>query len=129
MNMVSVIAETLGGRHTRVGNLTGVHRVHYYDHINFREVHMDGAQKIIPVTQVKKELLEIVKEMAEEDITVTVTKNGVPVSVLMSADRYESLLETIEILADQSVVKALARSSKEFQAGSVMTHEEAWAEQ
>ena len=90
---------------------------------------MDGAQKIIPVTQVKKELLEIVKEMAEEDITVTVTKNGVPVSVLMSADRYESLLETIEILADQSVVKALARSSKEFQAGSVMTHAEAWAEQ
>ena len=50
----------LGGRHTRVGSLTGVHRVHYYDHINFREVHMDGAQKIIPVTQVKKELLEIV---------------------------------------------------------------------
>jgi len=27
-------------------------------------------QKIIPVTQAKKELLEIVKEMAEEDITV-----------------------------------------------------------
>jgi hypothetical protein len=38
------------------------------------------------------------------------------------------LLETIEILADRSVVKALARSSKEFQTGKVMTHEEAWAE-
>lgn len=109
--------------------MTGVHQEYYYDHINFREVHMDGAQKIIPVTQVKKELLEIVKEMAEEDVTVTVTKNGVPVSVLMSADRYESLLETIEILADHSVVKALARSSKEFQAGNVLTHEEAWAGQ
>jgi antitoxin YefM len=89
---------------------------------------MEGSQKIIPVTQAKKGLLEIVKEMAEEDITVTMTKNGVPVSVLMSADRYESLLETIEILADQSVVRALARSSKEFQGGNVMTHEEAWAE-
>jgi prevent-host-death family protein len=89
---------------------------------------MEGAQKIIPVTQAKKDLLEIVKEMAEEGITVAVTRNGVPVSVLMSADRYEGLLETIEILADHSVVKALARSSREFQAGSVMTHEEAWAE-
>ncbi len=89
---------------------------------------MAGSQKIIPVTQAKKGLLEIVKEMAEEDITVTVTKNGVPVSVLMSVDRYESLLETIEILADQSVVRALARSSREFNAGKVMTHEEAWAE-
>ena len=89
---------------------------------------MEGTQKIIPVTQAKKELLAIVKEMAEEDITVTVTKNGVPVSVLMSADRYEGLLETIEILADRSVVKALARSSKEFQTGKVIAHEEAWAE-
>ena len=89
---------------------------------------MEGAQKIIPVTQVKKELLEIVKEMAEEDLTVAVTKNGIPVSVLMSAARYEGLLETIEILADRSLVKALARSSKEFQTGKVMTHEEAWPE-
>jgi antitoxin YefM len=89
---------------------------------------MEGVQKIIPVTQAKKELLEIVKEMVDEDITVTVTKNGVPVSVLMSADRYGSLLETIEILADRSIVKDLARASKEFQTGNVITHEEAWAE-
>jgi prevent-host-death family protein len=89
---------------------------------------MEGTQKIIPVTQAKKELLEIVKEMAEEGITVAVTKNGVPVSVLMSAERYGGLLETIEILADHRIVKALARSSREFRAGSVMTHEEAWAE-
>jgi hypothetical protein len=38
------------------------------------------------------------------------------------------LLETIEILADHSVVKALARSAREFQTGRVTTHEEAWAE-
>jgi antitoxin YefM len=102
---------------------------YYYSHNNYLEVvAMEGAQKIIPVTQVKKKLLEIIKEMVEEDITVAVTKNGVPVSVLMSADRYEGLLETIEILADRSVVKALARTSKEFQAGKVLTHEEAWAE-
>jgi antitoxin YefM len=89
---------------------------------------MEGTQRIIPVTQAKKELLEIVKEMGEEDITVAVTKNGVPVSVLMSADRYEGLLETIEILADRTVIKELARASREFKAGKVLTHEEAWAE-
>jgi prevent-host-death family protein len=88
---------------------------------------MQGADRIIPVAQAKRELLEIVKEMAEEDITVTVTVSGIPVSVLMSADRYESLLETIGILADQRVVKALARSSKEFKVLNVMAHEEAWA--
>jgi prevent-host-death family protein len=89
---------------------------------------MEGAQKVIPVTQAKKELLDIVKQMAEEDITVAVTQKGVPVSVLMSADRYEGLLEPIEILADRGIVRALARSLKEIQAGKVMTHAEAWAE-
>jgi PHD/YefM family antitoxin component YafN of YafNO toxin-antitoxin module len=72
---------------------------------------MEGAHKIIG-----------------EDITVAVTKNGIPVSVLMSAGRYKGLLETIEILAERSVVKALARASKEFQTGQVMSHAEAWAE-
>lgn len=89
---------------------------------------MESAQKIIPVTQVKKELLEIIKEIVAEDFTVAVTKNGVPVSVLMSAARYEGLLETIEILADRNIVKALVRASKEFQAGKALTHEAAWAE-
>ena len=88
---------------------------------------MRGDDRIIPVAQAKRDLLEIVKEMAEEDITITVTESGVPVSVFMSADRYESLLETIEILPDQSVVKALARSSNEFKTLNVMAHEEAWA--
>jgi prevent-host-death family protein len=92
-----------------------------------KEEQMQGADRIVPVTQAKRELLEIVKEMAEEDITITVTEGGVPVSVFMSAERYESLLETIEILADQRVVKALTRSSKEFKALNVMAHEDAWA--
>jgi prevent-host-death family protein len=109
-------------------NLTETRTGHYYDYKNAYEFDVEGTLKIIPVTQAKKELLEIVKEMAEEDITVAVTKNGVPVSVLMSADCNEGLLETIEILADRSVVKALSRSSKELQTGKVLTHEEAWAE-
>jgi prevent-host-death family protein len=92
------------------------------------EVEMEGAQKIIPVTQVKKELLEIIKEIVAEDVTVAVTKNGVPVSVLMSAERYEGLLETIEILADRNIVKALFRAAQEFQAGKALAHEAAWAE-
>jgi prevent-host-death family protein len=108
--------------------LTGTGLGNYYGHKNFKEVPVEGAQKIMPVTQAKRDLLEIVKEMEEEDLTVAVTKNGVPVSVLMSAERYGSLLETIEILADRSVVRALARSSKQFQAGNVMTHEKVWAE-
>ena len=42
---------------------------------------MDDVQKILPVTTVKKNLLDIMKNMSDEDSTVTVTKNGLAVGV------------------------------------------------
>ena len=89
---------------------------------------MDDLQKILPVTTVKKNLLEIMKNMGEEDSTVTVTKNGIAVGVMMTPDRYEGLLETIEILSDQSILKALANSGKDFQSGEVRTHQDVWTD-
>ena len=88
---------------------------------------MEDIQKIIPVTKVKRQLLDIVKEMEQDDSTIAVTKNGEPVSVLMSVARYESLLETIEILADPKIVKALAASKRDFERGRVLTHDQVWA--
>ena len=89
---------------------------------------MDQIQKIIPITKAKKDLLDIVKEMAAEDSTIAVTKNGVPVTVMMTPERYEGLLETIEILASPDIVKALAASEKDFRAGRVLSHKEVWAD-
>ena len=91
-------------------------------------VGMDQIQKIIPITKVKKDLLDIVKEITAEDSTIAVTKNGVPVTVMMTPERYEGLLETIEILASPDIVKALAASEKDFRAGRVFSHKEVWAD-
>jgi prevent-host-death family protein len=85
-------------------------------------------QKVIPVTQAKKELLSIIKKMVEEDSTYTVTKNGVPVGVLMTPDRFEGLMETIEILADSSTLKALVDSEKDYRKGRVVGHKEVWSD-
>jgi prevent-host-death family protein len=87
---------------------------------------MIDIQKIIPVTKAKKELLDIIKQMCEEDSTITVTKNGVAVGVLMTPDRYEGIMETIEILADTTTLRALAASRRDFKAGRTRTHAEVW---
>jgi antitoxin YefM len=89
---------------------------------------MDYIEKILPITKVKKEFLDIVKEMIDEEATITVTKNGMPVSVMMTPERYEALLETIEILADPRIIKALKASERDFRAGKVYTHKDAWAD-
>lgn len=89
---------------------------------------MDDVQKILPVTTVKKNLLDIMKNMSDEDSTITVTKNGLAVGVMMTPNRYEGLLETIEILSDQNILKVLAKSGKEFQSGKVRTHQDVWTD-
>ena len=89
---------------------------------------MDFIEKILPITKVKKEFLDVIKEMTAEESTITVTKNGMPVSVMMTPERYEGLLETIEILADPKVLKALAASARDFKARKVYSHKDAWAD-
>ena len=89
---------------------------------------MDYIEKILPITKVKKEFLDLIKEMIEEESTITVTKNGMPVGVMMTPERYEGLLETIEILADPKIVKALKASERDFRAGKLYAHKDAWAD-
>ena len=87
---------------------------------------MDELQKILSVTKVKRELLDILKSMEEEYSTITMTRNGEPVGVMMTPDRYEALLETIEILGDNKILQTLRASQKDFKSGRVDTHDEVW---
>ena len=89
---------------------------------------MDNIEKILPITKVKKEFLDVIKEMTADESTITVTKNGLPVGVMMTPERYEGLLETIEILADTRIMKSLTASARDFRAGKVYTHKDAWAD-
>lgn len=87
---------------------------------------MIESQTILPVTKVKRELLEILKAMEEDYATVTVTRNGKPVGVIMTPDRYEALFETIDILGDREALQALKNSQEDFKSGHIYTHDEVW---
>ena len=87
---------------------------------------MDDFEQILPVTKVKRALLDILKVMEQEDSTITLTRNGEPVGVMMTPRRYEALLETIEILGDKETLDTLEASSRDFKSGRVYTDEEVW---
>lgn len=87
---------------------------------------MTEIDNIIPVTRVKRELLEILKTMMDEDSTITVTRNGEPVGIIMSPNRYDAMMETIEVLADKDVMDALSKSAADFKAGRVYSDKEVW---
>jgi len=87
---------------------------------------MEDFQQILPVTKVKRNLLTILKSMEKDEGTIAITRNGEPVSVMMTLSRYESLLETIDILSDKQILRSLEKSKKDFKSGRVLSHDEVW---
>ncbi len=87
---------------------------------------MSDFDQILPVTDVKKDLLALVKKVQKLRESIAITRNGRPTAVLLSMEEYEGLLETIEILADPNLVKTLRKARKELDAGKFIPHREVW---
>lgn len=77
----------------------------------------------LPVTEAKQRFTEIVKGAEEYFDRYLVTKNGKEAAVLMSAEEYESLLETLDILANKREVRALAEASAQAKRGETISIE------
>lgn len=75
---------------------------------------------IAPVTEAKRKLLEFARQAGELGQTITLTRHGKPYVVMMSADEYESIQETLEILADPEAMDSLAKSKEDVQAGRLV---------
>ena len=67
----------------------------------------------MPVTKAKTKLLDVIRIINTNDDTVAITKNGVPKAVIMSMDQYDSMRETMAILADKKLMEQIRNSRNE----------------
>jgi prevent-host-death family protein len=77
--------------------------------------------KVLPLSEVKSKLSELVDVVERRDESITITRNGTPVAVIVSKDEYEGWHETIQILRDPEFlseirdgIRKLARTRKRF---------------
>jgi prevent-host-death family protein len=59
----------------------------------------------LPVAEARAQLSRLVEEAASTHERFEITRNGQRVAVLLGADDYDSLLETLAILADSDLVR------------------------
>jgi antitoxin YefM len=85
-------------------------------------------QDYIPVTRAKSKLLDIIRKIENSDDTVAITKNGVPEAVLLSMNKFEGLVETLEVLSDEKTMKSLRKSIKEGREGKWLDFDEVFDE-
>ena len=71
----------------------------------------------LSLAAVKDRFSEIVDRVNKQHDRVIVTRNGVPVVVVVSVEEFESLEETLEILSDRDTVAALHESDQQIAEG------------
>jgi prevent-host-death family protein len=69
------------------------------------------------LTEVRDRLSEIVDEVSTQGTEWVITRHGRPVAVVVGADEYESLIETLNILSDDETLEALEEAAADLDQG------------
>lgn len=74
----------------------------------------------IPIATARANLSKLVEETSSTHERVEITKNGQRAAVLLGADDYDSIMETIAVLSDGELLVAHLRGLEEFDSGDVV---------
>ena len=75
---------------------------------------------MIPQTEARSRLSEIVDEVASTGSMIEISRHGRPVAVVMDYEEYESLVEALNILTDKPTVDAIAEAERDVAAGNLI---------
>ena len=78
----------------------------------------------LPITKAREDLTTLVDNARLRLDEYIITVNGYPAAVLMSAAEFESWKETLEILSDPKLMKAIKEGEEDFKKGRYITFEQ-----
>jgi prevent-host-death family protein len=85
-------------------------------------------EREIPITAARHELTSLPERLSAEPGAVAVTRRGKPVLAILSWDLYESIQETLEVLADENLMADLRQSLQELAKGETLAWDAVKAE-
>ena len=68
--------------------------------------------RILPISEVKARLPELVTGVLEREEEVVVTRNGKPAAMLVNIGEYERLKETLDVLSDPDLMAQIRASER-----------------
>lgn len=84
----------------------------------------------LSISEARKRIFEIAAEVKKPNTYFTLTENGRPAVVMMSAQEFESWQETMEVMGEfPNLKKDIAEAEQEFAQGKYITLEELLAEE
>jgi len=80
--------------------------------------------KTLPLATVRNQLSSLVDDVTRTHDTLTITRNGKPAAVVISADDYESIMETLALLNDRIDLERLEEAERAVAAGDLSKGED-----
>lgn len=78
------------------------------------------STETLSLTDLRPRLSETIDRAHDFFDRFVITRRGKPEAVLLGAEDYQGLLETLDILSDQELVKRLARADQEVARGDTV---------
>lgn len=82
----------------------------------------------VPLAEARAQLSKLVDEAVRTHERVEMTRNGRRAAVIMSADDYDSLMETLDILSDAAAMAEIREARADLAAGKASPLAEVAAE-
>jgi antitoxin YefM len=79
---------------------------------------------VLPLAEVKAKFSEMVDRVEQQHDRITITRNGRPAAVLLSADDLAALEDTLELLSDPTAMAEIERARREVAAGNTVSADE-----
>ncbi len=73
--------------------------------------------RILPISEVKARLPELVTGVEDREEEIVVTRKGKPAAVLVNHAEYERLKETVDVLSDPEIMRQIRASRRFYAAG------------
>lgn len=73
--------------------------------------------KILPISEVKTHLPELLADIERGEEEIVVTRNGRPAGILVNVDEYERLKATVDVLSDDDLMSQIRASRRYFASG------------
>jgi len=81
--------------------------------------------KFLPLANVRADLSKLVDEAVLTHERIEITRNGHRAAVLLSAEDYDGMVETLEVMSDPDLRRSIQEGREDFANGNTMTLEEA----
>lgn len=75
--------------------------------------------RTVAFSEARSALSELLDDLARRHEHVVITRKGLPAAVMLAPEDFEALQETVEVLQDAQLMRALHRSEEDVKAGRV----------